>query len=472
MKIRNNILVSFITSGMEVCWIYAWVSFTMTAIMGHAIAFQELIAIFACAAILTHASGGRGWRIMLLIGIHILGYSLAALYILHGLFYTSYPLLGAFWLNLFFTVSRSPLDWVHHIFILIWVGLIWFGGTSFAKRKMTYVAICARFDIGLATLFVLFLAKLVVRVKGGINAEDYTSSVLIYPYLLLSIIAIGIARVGHTGVRHFLPRYGGAGLLMSAVSIIVLSASSCIFLLLPILNKVAETGQHILKQGAFWVLPIVAGAVRFMFMGGRIRSDPPSGSPPKEGIGPQSLLGSSWWTELLEQIFQRGIEIIAGMLFAFAIALLMYMIFKWLFSRTAINPRAPVNNNDSLPWFTRLWIFLRTFWKTIQRLPRGYTRAAELFSVLSEWGKRSGIPRLLTDTPLEFGARLSAQFPKLKTEIEAIVHVFGIETYGEKKLTYDQFKRALIAWNILRSPVQWPRRIKTRLENAIIHKQE
>lgn len=471
MKIKRTILLSFITGGMEVCWIYAWVSFTMTAIMGQTISFPELMAIFTFGAILTHASGRRGLRVIILIGIHILGFSLAALHILHGLFYPSYPLLEVFWLNLFFTVSRSPLDWARHIFVLIWAGLIWFGGISFTKRKKTYVAVCTRFDIGLAALFVLFLAKLVIRVKGGIYVEDHASSSLIYPYLLLSVIAIGMARVGHKeGTRHFLPGYGGSGLFMSAVSIIVLSASSITLLLLPILNKVAETGQHILKHSAFWALPIVAGVIRFVFMGGGIRQDPPSGSPPKEGLWSGSLLPGSWWTNLIEQVFQRGIEIMTILFLAFVIALLMYMILKWLFSRTAISPEASVIHNDSLPWLARLRIFFNAFWKAMKKLTRGYTRAAELFSVLSEWGRRSGIPRLATDTPLEFGTRLSAQFPKLKTEIEAIIHAFSIETYGEKRLTDDQFESALTSWNILRSPAQWPQRIKTRLEHEIILK--
>jgi hypothetical protein len=351
------------------------------------------------------------------------------------------------------------------------MGLIWFGGAAFAKREKVYVTTCARFDIGLAAFFVLLLVKLALRVKGGIDANDHISSVLMCPYLLLSLIAIGITRVGREWSRHFLPGHGGFGILMSIVSVIVLSASSLIFLLIPILPQVAETGQRILKNTAFWILPIVSGVIRFIFMGGTVRQDPPSGSAPRGGQSSESLFVMSWWTELLEKVFRWGIEVIVVMSFAIAIALLAYFIVKWLFSRTATNPRVVVNRADSLPWFVRLWAFFSALWKAVKNVTHGYTRAVELFSVLSEWGRRSGLPRLQTDTPLEFGARLSHQFPRLKADIETIITALSIEAYGEKRLTGQQFKSALIAWRTLRNPVYWPRRLKTRLINKILPEQ-
>jgi hypothetical protein len=471
MKERGSIPSSYICGGMEICWIYAWVSFSMFAIMGRVTSLPVMAAIFIFAAILAYVSRGRGWRVVTLIVLHILGYALSALFVLHGLFYASYRISETIWITLFLSPTRTPIEWVHLILVLIWVGLIWFGGAAFAKREKIYVTTCARFDIGLAAFFVLLIAKLALRVKGDIDADDHISSALIYPYLLLSLIAIGMTRVGREGSRHFLPGHGGFGILMSVVSVIVLSASSLIFLLIPILTQVAETGQRVLKNTALWILPVVSGVIRFMFMGGTVRPDPPSGSSPKGGQGSESLFVNSWWTELLEKILRWGIEVIVVLFFASAIALLIFLILKWLFSRTTINPRTAVNREDSLPWFVRLWAFFSALWKAMKNVTRGYTRAAELFSVLSEWGRRSGLPRLITDTPLEFGTRLSRQFPRLKAEIETIITALSIEAYGEKRLTGQQFASALIAWHTLRNPMHWPRRLKTRLINKILPEQ-
>lgn len=472
MKKRSGILLSCITGSTEICWIYAWISFTMTAIIGHVISLAEMGVIFAFAAILTHVSRGHGWRVVVLIGLHLLGFVFSALYVLHGLFYASYRAVDTEWVTLLFSTSRTPLEWVYLVLALIWVGLIWFGGAAFAKREKTYTATCTRFDIGLAAFFVLLLVKFALRVKGGISTDDQLSSILIYPYLLLSIIAIGVTRIGGDGARHFLPGHGGSGILMSVVSVIVLSASSLIFFLFPILTQIAETGQRVLKNTALWILPAVSGVIRFMFMGGQVRPDPPSGSSPKEGLGFESLSGSSWWAELIEKILRWGIEVVAIMFFAFAIVFLMFLILKWLFSRTAVDPRIIVIQNNSLPWLARLRVFLKALWEALKNVTRGYTKATELFSVLSEWGRRSGLPRLATDTPLEFGARLSHQFPRLKIEIEAITHALSIETYQEKKLTSEQFTDALTAWHTLRSPVYWPRRLKIRLIRKMLPENE
>lgn len=472
MKKRGTALLSCICGGIEICWIYAWLSFSMTAIMGRVISLPAMTSVFLLAAILTYLSRGRAWRVITMLGIHMVGSMCAALFVFHALFYPSYPITGFAWINFFLDASRKPLDWVYLILVLMWTGLIWLGGTTFAKRDKTYTTTCSRFDIGLAAFFVLLLVKLALRVKGGMEIDDHVSSILIYPYLLLSLIAIGMTRVGREGSRHFLPGYGGFGVLMSIVSIVILSASSLIFLLIPILTNVAETGQRVLKSAALWMLPVVTGVIRFMFTGGRIRPDPPSSSSPKEGLGSTSLLADSWWTQILDNVFRWGIEIIAIIFFTLVSAVLIFLILKWLFSRTAINPRAVPDQDDSLPWFTQLKVFFLALWMALKNVAHGYVRAAELFSVLSEWGRRSGIPRLATDTPLEFGTRLSHKFPKLKAEIEAIITALSIETYGEQGLTSEQFANALAAWRTLRSPVQWPKRFKIRLINRILTKHE
>ncbi len=472
MKKRGPSLLFCICFGTEICWVYAWLSFSMTAIMGRVISLAAMTSVFLLSAILTYLSRGRGWRVITMIGIHMVGFVCAALFVLHALFYPSYPIIEIAWINLLLGASRKPLDWVYLILALMWIGLIWLGGTTFAERDKAYTTICSRFDIGLAAFFVLFLIKLALRVKGGMEVDDHVSSVLIYPYLLLSLIAIGMTRVGKEGSRHFLPGYGGFGVLMSIVSIVVLSASSLIFLLIPILTTVAETGQRVVKSVALWMLPVVSGVIRFMFTGGRIRPDPPSGSSPKEGLGATSLFADSWWTEILDKVFRWGIEIIAIIFFTIVSAVLIFLILKWLFSRTAINPRALPDRDDSLPWFTQLKVFFSALWRALKKIAHGYVGAAELFSVLSEWGRRSGIPRLATDTPLEFGTRLSHQFPKLKAEIEAIITALSIETYEEQRLTREQFANALAAWRTLRSPVQWPKRLKIKLINRILPKHE
>ncbi len=257
---------------------------------------------------------------------------------------------------------------------------------------------------------------------------------------------------------------------MSTVSVVILIVSTSVFLLLPVLTQVADTGQRVLKGLALWILPVVSSVVRFMFMGGQVdrilRQD-----HPWKRFWIESLFADSWWMELLEVILRKGIEIIAIMFFAFTIAILIYLIMRWLFSRTAINPDTARNKNHFLPWYKRLWQFLRSLWKAVLGVAQGYKRASELFSVLTEWGRRSGLPRLMTDTPFEFGIKLCGQFPKLKMEIETIINALTIEIYGKEVKERTTCCSAVNAWYTLRSPVYWPRRLKMRIISKIHSRQ-
>jgi hypothetical protein len=254
---------------------------------------------------------------------------------------------------------------------------------------------------------------------------------------------------------------------MSALSFVLLSGSSLVFFLIPLFTQMAETGQQILKAGAIRILPVVAGAIRFMFMGGRVRPDPASGSP-KAAEGWRFLSSDGWWALHLEKILRWGIEAAAVAFLVIVAAAIIFLALKWLFSRTAVIPRSFVNCDTSLSWFSRVRAFFAAFWWAVMKLTRGYTRAAELYAVLSEWGRRSGLPRRMTDTPLEFGARLVYQFPKLKAEIGSIVAAFNKETYRETRLTDEQFTRALLSWRAMRNPVHWPRRLKMRLAGRML----
>jgi hypothetical protein len=462
MNKRRNLLLSLTSGGMEICWIYAWASFTLVAIVGRALPFPQIVAVFLFSAILTRLSRGRGWRIVSLAGIHFVGYVCSVMAVLHGFYYPSYPLLGTEWITSLFTTIRTPVEWFHLILMHIWVGLFWYGGAAFAYRDRNYAAICGRFDIGLAAFFVLFLVKLALRVKGGITPDDQVSLKLIYPYLLLALTAIGMSRVGHEGSRHFLPGHVGAGMFMSGISVVLLFASSLILFLIPCLTKVAEAGQRALKSTALWILPVVAGVIRFIFMGGKIRPDPPLGSSPKGANGSGFSTIAGWWSEALDKILRWGLEIMVVTFSILIAVVLVYLAFQWLSSRTALCPRLTSQRPASRFWLMRLGALLFALWSAVKKVSRGYTKASELYSVLSAWGRHSGIPRIETETPLEFGARLTSQFPTLHGEISSIISAFNIEAYGKTMLTDEQFTDALAAWRIVKKPIHWPRRFKTR----------
>ena len=86
----------------------------------------------------------------------------------------------------------------------------------------------------------------------------------------------------------------------------------------------------------------------------------------------------------------------------------------------------------------------------------------ELYDALLKWGKRSGLYHRVSETPLEFAARLSRYFPHLNREINLIVDAFHEEVYAGSDLLGKRLKHAESALRRLRSPLYWPLRMKVR----------
>lgn len=450
MRKGKDILLSIISGGMEICWLYGWAAFSMTAIVRRPFSFPGAIGVFALAAILTSFSMGKGWRIIQVAGLQTLGFGSAVL----ALAYT-----GRF--VEIFNTSLTLLEWINLILTLIWALMFWLGGATLATRPKAYFTICSRFDIGLTAFFCLFLAKLVMLTKGGMVIDEPASGVLIFSFFLLSLLAIGMVRVENRFSKSFLPGYRGIGVVASFAAVVILSAGSLILFFLPALTLAAGTGYRVIKSGANSLLPVVERILRFMFMGRGTRPDP-SGSSPKghEWDWLVSAKGG-WWMEMLEKVMGWGIKGFVALLLLFTLGILIFYVVKWLFSRTTLVHR-DAEESSILIWWVRLRDALVLFYRRILHILKGYHRAVELYNQLLHWGCRSGLPHCVSETPQEFGARLNHHFPRLKREIDLIVSAFNEEVYGEVNLPVEQFAQARAALSLLRSPLNWPRRLKIR----------
>lgn len=461
MKSKKGITFSLISGGMEICWLYAWAAFSMAAIMGKPFPVVEAIITFVLAAVLTHVSFGKGWRVIQVGGLQTLGFVCVALGILHSIYYPAYPLAAAGWIITLFNQSRTPLEWIILILVFVWILLFWIGGYTQARRQKAYLTVCTRFDLGLAAFFCLFLLKLALLEKGGIKTSDPFSSSLIFPFFLLSLLAIGMTRIEHQAPTRFLPGHRGVGIIATFVAIVLLYAGAVFLFFLPFLTAVADTGYMALKGGAGFVLPVIERVLRFVFMGRSVREDP-AGSSPKSDEWNASFSPQSPWMEFVEKVLKWGMEGLGVILLIAGCALIVYLLVKWLLSRTRHITGVTVETHETISWFVRLWIVLVLYWKRILRSIRGYTNVSELYAVMLRWGQRSGLAGLTQETPLEFGNRLVNKFPELKSEIDLIISAFNREVYGEVNMSSEGMKKVLSAWRVLQSPRHWPLRLKTR----------
>jgi len=461
MKKGKGALLFFTTAGMELSWRYAWATFLTTAILNQLFPFPEAIAAFALAAAITLLSKGKGWRVVYIAGIQALGFILAELRIVYSFNSWSYPFLSQAWFIEFFNTPRNPLEWVTLIFVLFLALIFWAGGVTFARRSITYSNLCSRFDLGLAAFFLLFLAKFILLFKGGIKIEGPIYPLLIFPFFVFSLLAIGMIRNRSAGPRDFLPGYQGIGVILSFTVVIFLFGTGLVLFFLPYLTLAADAGYGILKTAAKPLGPVFVTILRFIFMRGAIRPEPSSG-PTKGGAGELiTPARTSWWTELLEKILVWVFGGILGLIVLIISGVTLFFLFRWLLSRTPILQRRHGTWYPILLWIEGLRAFLLSCWKWMTRRVKGYKGAVQLYTALRMWGRHSGVPHFLSETPLEYGLRLKNRFPSLAKEIESIIEAFNQEVYAETTLSEKQLSQVRFALRRLQSPIHWPSRLKS-----------
>jgi hypothetical protein len=149
----------------------------------------------------------------------------------------------------------------------------------------------------------------------------------------------------------------------------------------------------------------------------------------------------------------------AGILLVVAVVALaclcLYLVLRFLWSRTPgrLGHRQPVS---PFAWLRRLGMFLAG----LRARLAGVRCARDGYRALLAWARRSGLSPVPPHTPAEIGARLQQRLPLLRVEIASIVEAFNEEVYREVVLSAKRVAEVKSAWRRLRSPREWPARIK------------
>ncbi len=461
MKPGTRPLLLLSRCGMELSWLYAWANFLTISLLERPFPLLDAVAAFALAAVITSLSLGRGWRVILILGLQALGLAFVLSRMVYVFDYGTNPFLSQSWLIDFFNRPRSPLEWIILGFFLSLTLMFWFGGISLGRRSPDYAKICSRFDWGLLCFFVLFLTKLLVRVKGEIEINDPISFPLVCPFLIFGLLAVGLVRNQGDSRREFLPGYRGIGMILSFIFLVLAISTGLVLFFRPYLTMASELGYRILSAGAKPLGSILVGVLRFMYFRSSIR--PEESHPPRSGsLRAPGMKGETagWWSELAEKILAWGLWGLLGLALLVVCTLSAFYLLRWLFSRTGRGEDRQRGKGIFYRWIDRLRAFLLLLRAKVVSGLRGYPGAIQVYIRLLGWGRHSGLAHASSETPREYGVRLGRRFPGLKREIEIIVESFNQEVYGETVLSRQRLNTAKSAWRRLRNPVHWPSRLK------------
>jgi hypothetical protein len=171
------------------------------------------------------------------------------------------------------------------------------------------------------------------------------------------------------------------------------------------------------------VEPVLTAAIKLLFQpmaaGGRVET---GGSLPEAAMNVRSG-GRLSISALILLWFLLG-TMGAAMLF-----LIGRTVRSWI---RRILAAGPVPRKPGHGWSLRL-IRLGAWWRALFRVLRARRRALgvlELYGQMMMWGKRSGVPRAIHETPIEYGERLAARFPDARADFIRIVAAFNLTMYG------------------------------------------
>ena len=422
-----------------------------------------MVVLFSMAAFLTRLGRRCRWRPIQVLGFQLTGLVITGLWTAKAFYYRSAPLWQTDWLIDFFNRPKDLPAWMLLIFVLGYTMVFWAAGIRYALQAKSYTRACSRFDRGLMAFFGLFIVKLIMQARLGIQSQESIAVLLVFPFFLFSLTEIGLAR-SHRDRQptEYLAGYTAVGVLASFTLGALIIGSSIFMFFLPYLKMASAVGYDLMQSAARPLAPILVAIVKFIFS--RAGSGPVERFILPDSGGGLAPAAPDSWLVLVQKILVYGGALLLLVLGVALVGLGIRYLLRWLFSPPAGGEENRGRRNV-LYWWQLMRAILIAVYEWILRTGSKQS-ALEFYAALRRWGRHSGLPQASNETPLEFGMRLATRFPKLKTEILLIVEMLQQEVYGEYFLSAQQILATRQAWQMLHSPFSWPLRIKSILMNS------
>lgn len=460
MKSTNRVLVFLLIAGMELCYLYSSANFITTVFFHRTFPFVESVISFVLAALLTALAHGRGWRVIVVAGVQALGF-IPLLWRMVTIYYSwSDAFMSQTWFTQALDRPESAVEYYVILLVIGWALVFWAGGAGLATSDKDYYSICHRFDRGLLAFFALFLIRFYLNATQGMQVNDPVSGWLIFPFILFSLLAIGVVRNTGSAQRDFLPGFQRFGVLLGFILVVLIVGTGVVLFSLPFLTAAAQEGSSVLGIVTQPLVSLMYLILRWLFgdeFGEPINQQAPNEQPSK--------MDSTWTLPAWLEPIMRIVTIVFGILIALVILgvilALLYSIVVWLFSKTPAEGEKPSLRATFLQTLGELRDILLSFWVSAVRQVKGYSGIVQLYAALLTWGRNSGLPSSRAETPSEYGLRLERRFPALGKEIQELVQDFNRQVYGEVALDSKQMTAARSAWHQLLSPRYFPLRIRS-----------
>lgn len=439
---------------MELFWLFAWTDFLLKSTARILVPVIPFMAAYFFPFALASGFRGKNLRYIWV----ILGHAAAALPI---------AAVALWWgTGMIFPPGASVFQWYRFILMLLLAGLFWYKGTKLAFRQMSYKMVCNYFDLGLSLFFALLLVKLLIFYQSGVRLADAFLLYLMAGYFFSGLFAVFLSNAPTTRKKQYVEGFRGIGVLISFCMAFLLCGTGLVFVLMPLMTSMAESGYTVLKGVSGSLSPYLISLLRFILIVPKHRGEGAAASQ-DQGMRDLHHIGMTGEAGWVSDLVFYGFLLVMGAVALVLLGILILRVFKFLMQKPLSGPVAAGNTHAFRLWVRSILDTIQNFFKKIAFLFLSRIETGQAgFLRLTAWGRKSGVKRHRTETPGEYAKRLQEIFLPLENEIRIIIHAFHLETYGELKLDSPEIARMTEALKRIHSPSFWFMRIKAGIKRV------
>ncbi len=460
MKEGKNGLLFLASGKMELCWLYAYTLLLFSLVGARPVSLPAAMVVFWLAFWVTGLTAGRGWRVYQMLALHLAVFAAAALWFAVSWGGASFDsgLLGLL------AGIHGWLQWLAFALSIFCTVMFWLGGAFLFRRGASYGSVTSRFELGVVAFILFFL---VAGGRTGLPTPEY----LLYSYFIFCALALALAKNSSGGMRQYMPAQRWLGPVLAFAVTMVFFGGAAILLFLPYLTLAAQAGYSVAHSLAQPLAPYFINFVLFIFGYGSSRMRVESGETvvdPTGGMGVAVTPELNRFEQFLMDYAGWGtvaVVIIAALLFT---GIGLYHLLRWLLAGTETDGRKKGEKWSRVKWLAWLLCRLGKILAYFRRIciADQVSEPVRIFTALMSWGRSSGLHRLPSATPCQYGMALVRNFPELRGEIEIIVNCFNTTVYGGRAPDGRQLDKLRRAWKRIKRPGLWPMRLKMRLGGA------
>ncbi|MBB1078058.1 DUF4129 domain-containing protein, partial [Rhodoferax sp. 4810] len=409
---------------MSLLWRFALTTSLAASLFIAPFPFWAAVLCLSMGALLSACTSNRNWRIIQVLLLHVVGLGGIIAIIMQSSFDGPGYLPDFDWLSDMLMSEKTPLQWFALFYLALSSIWLWLCGCFLIRKPRSHSNICRRFDVGTLCFFGLFLFRFLLAGEHGFIVNDSLSAALMLPFFLSSMIGLTLAGNSSPSHKEFIPGYKAVGIILSFTLMVLGIVAVSATVLQPVFKWSAETGYGVIKTVMAPLGPYFSRAILFIFASSKTYHASPA-QKAKEVSSEIVLQQDSWLSDSTQQILSYLFVGMQALFLVVAILFLVWLLSRWLFSRTSAEDKQDDRKRPLLSFRTFILHIIILLTKAVKRIiPSQKPTADELYGFLLGWGQYSGVVQLIGETPCEYGRRLQNHFPELRDDIHLIVNAF------------------------------------------------